>query len=63
MATESQELKKSTHARIYPDKKDRLQRIARVRAFKEERAVKEIDVLDKILERELPKEERKLGIA
>lgn len=63
MTSESQETKESTHARIYTDKKDRLARIARVRAVNENRRVKEIDVLDIILQRELPKEERKLGIA
>lgn len=62
MGTESQELKKSTHARIYTDKKDRLKRIARVKSYKDDCNVNEIDILDKILERELPKEERKLGI-
>jgi len=63
MSTESQVAKKSTHARLYEDKKERIERIARVRSFKEDKRIFEIDVLDKILERELPKEERKLGIA
>lgn len=62
MAAQSQESKETTHARIYTDKKDRIARITRVKAVKENRRVTEIDVLDLILERELPKEEKKLGI-
>ena len=60
MGKEKQGRRKSTHVRVYEDKKKRLQTIAFTRSLREDAAVKEIGVLDEILERELPKIERRL---
>lgn len=62
MNAENQGSKKSTHVRVYPDKKERVEEIVRTLAFREKRTVYEIDILNEILERGLPKYERKLGI-
>lgn len=62
MAQESQETRETTHARIYKDQKKRVKRIAITRTLAEEHDVTEISVLAEILERELPKYEKKLGI-
>lgn len=48
--------------RVYNDKKIRLEKIVATRSFKE-RKVTEVGVLDDILNKELPKIERKLGIS
>lgn len=63
MTTESQEIKKSTHVRVYTDKKERVERIARKMAYQDDRKVKEMEILDGILDRGLSRLERKLGIA
>lgn len=62
MGKESQGSRETTHARIYKDQKKRVQRIAHARALKQDQNVTDINVLSEILERELPKEERKLGL-
>lgn len=59
MANESQEVRETTHARIYKDLKRRVQRIAMTRALGEDKNITDITVLTEILEKELPKQERK----
>lgn len=62
MAEQSQATRKTTHARIYRDLKKRVRRIAATRAMNEDDTITDIAVMTEILERELPKEEKKLGI-
>lgn len=62
MALEGAIRRESTHARIYRDHKKRVRKIALTLAL-QDNDVSDIDVLSGILDRELPKLEKKLGIA
>lgn len=62
MQTEAAKSKNSTHVRVYKEKKERVERIARKLAYSEDRKVKEGELIDQILEEGLSKRERKLGI-
>lgn len=62
MAKESQATRETTHARIYKDQKKRVKRIAMTRALEEDKNITDITVLTEILDRELPKQEKKYGV-
>jgi hypothetical protein len=62
MAKESQERKETTHVKVYTDKKERVEKVVRAKAFREDKRVTEIGLIDEILERELPQYEKDLGI-
>lgn len=62
MVLEKQTTEGFTHVRIMRGNNKRLLRIARNRSAKEDREVSVSVVLNEILTRELPKEEKKLGI-
>lgn len=62
--TMSEKIKKRVKyesVRVYDDKKIRIEKIVAKRSLSE-RKVTEVGVLDEILDKELPKVERKLGI-
>lgn len=63
MQVETQKTQKQTTVRIYEETKGRLQKVVRQMAANENRAVSEIEIAEEIMLRELPKYERKLGIA
>jgi hypothetical protein len=62
MATEKQKPQQTTSVRIATAKKERVERIARTMMAKENRHVTEFEIVNKCLDKELPRLERKLGI-
>lgn len=63
MATQPQKNQESTTVRIGREPKERLQKLARNKAAKENRDVTEMELANEALEAYCTKEERKLGIA
>lgn len=62
MAEDTTKMGKQTTVRIYEETKDRLQKVVRKLAANEDRNVTEIEIAEEIMQKELPKYERKLGI-
>lgn len=61
MTEENQIKPETTHARIRTDHKKRVRKIALTRTLNGDETTG-LDVLSRILDKELPKEEKKLGI-
>lgn len=62
MAIQNQEARKQTHVRVFTEKKKRVEKVVRTLAYNQNARVKEVDLVDQILEEGLSKRERKLGI-
>jgi predicted transcriptional regulator len=63
MADGTTKTDKSTTVRIYEKTKERLQKVARKKAAREDRDVTEVELADQAVAEYLSKEEKKLGIA
>jgi predicted transcriptional regulator len=63
MADGTTKTDKSTTVRIYEKTKERLQKVVRKKAAREDRDVTEVELADQAVAEYLNKEEKKLGIA
>jgi hypothetical protein len=62
MATENQKPQQTTTVRIATTKKERVARVAFAMMAKEHRNVTEFEIVNKCLDKELPKLEKRLGL-
>lgn len=63
MAVEKQKTQDFTHVRVSVKNRERAKEVARQKAAKQKEDVHYTYLIDEMLDRELTKEERKLGIA